>query len=166
MTSSVRLAEFIDQAKADFHHARTGLVRALLTTPDDRLGWSPSATARTPLEIGAHAAIAIEAMLGNLDDRPFPQPTTAAADAWFREAERAYATRDLVVQLLERNGASYEAWLDRLDEDRLATDIVLPFGMGSCPRRVAIGFMPLHLIWHTAQIDYVQTIYGDRETHL
>ncbi|HRI42770.1 MAG TPA: DinB family protein [Fimbriimonadaceae bacterium] len=165
MTESPDVASFVRQAKAEFRQAQAGLLRALRSTAEDRLGWSPSPSARSPIEIGAHAAIAVEAMLGNLDDSPFPLPAPADADAWFREEERRYATLELVAQLLETNGAAYENWLDALDEPRLSADIALPFGMGSCPRRVAIGFMPMHLNWHTAQIEYIQTIYGDRDTH-
>jgi hypothetical protein len=157
---------FIAQAKAEFDWARHGLIRAIETTPEDRLRWSPSETARSPLEVAAHAAIAVGSMLGNLKGDTFAIPTTDEADLWFREEERQCETPSQVVELLERNSRDYFEWLDALSQEVLESDIALPFGMGRAPMPAAISFMPLHIHWHAAQIQYIQTIYGDRQTHL
>ena len=94
----------IEQAKADFLQAQLGLIRALDKTPPERLKWSPSDTARSPLEIAAHAALAVGSMLGNLTGDTFAIPTTAEADVFFREAEKALDSRDKVAECLEFNG--------------------------------------------------------------
>ena len=48
--------EIIEHAKTDFLQAKERLCQALAATPDDRLNWAPSATARTPIQQTAHAA--------------------------------------------------------------------------------------------------------------
>jgi hypothetical protein len=158
---------FIAQAKSEFEQAKQGLLLALDTTAEERLDWKPSETARSPVEVAAHAAIAIESMLGNLRGDTFALATPQEADRYFLEKEKG-ARRGWVVEVLERNSEMYYLWLDYLPEssDLDWGDVEMPFGMGWVPMRTAIGFMAAHLNWHTAQIQYIQTIYGDRETHL
>lgn len=160
------MQETVDRAKAEFTQARGGLEHALANTPDDRIHWAPSDTARSPLRIAAHAAMAVGAMLGNLNGDTFAIPTTEAAERYFREAEKAYGTREEVAELLAKHSDAYFEWLDALTPERLAAEMTLPFGMGSVPTSVGIAVMPQHLAWHTAQINYVQTIYGDHDWHL
>lgn len=160
------LQERIEQAKAEFTHARHRLVKTLETTPDDRLNWSPSPTSRTPIQIAAHGAAAVGNMLGNMDGRTFAVPTTAEADRGFREWEQQFTDRDQVIELLDKNTAEYFAWLDGLTEERMAQPMVLPFGFGSMPVLAGIPFMALHLMTHVAQMEYIQTIYGDHDWHL
>ncbi len=53
------MEDVISKTKADFVRAKEDLARAFATTPEDRINWSPSPTARTPVQIVAHAAEAI-----------------------------------------------------------------------------------------------------------
>ena len=41
--------EVIEEAKAEYLQAKERLIKALATTPDDRINWSPSPTSRTPI---------------------------------------------------------------------------------------------------------------------
>lgn len=153
----------IEQAKADFLQAQQGLIRALDKTPPERQKWSPSDTARSPLEVAAHAAFAVGSMLDNLTGDTFAIPTTAEADVYFREAEQTLDSRDKVVECLERNGQAYLEWLDTVTPEILAAQMKVPFGFGEVPMTAGISFMAAHLNWHAAQIHYIQTIYGDRD---
>jgi hypothetical protein len=156
----------IQKAKADFLDGKGRLMHALATTPDDRLNWSPSPTARTPIQQVAHAAIAIRNLHNTLDGRTFTADSVAAADAAFREEERAFNSREEVMNLLEETSGAYEAWLDRLTPDRLDTMVTLPFGMGQLPMRECLDFPPMHTMVHAGQIQYIQTIYGDQDWHM
>lgn len=160
------MREVIDQAKAEFLQAKGGLLHALETTPDDRINWSPSETARSPLHIAAHAAIGGRAMLGNLKGDTFAIPTTEEAHRHFRATEMEYSSRDQVERLWESLVQDYFTWLDQLTPERLESMMALPFGLGSMPTSMGIAVMPMHINWHTAQIHYVQTIYGDYDSHL
>lgn len=44
------MEDTISQAKAEFVRAKDQVIRALATTPDDRIHWSPAPTARTPIQ--------------------------------------------------------------------------------------------------------------------
>lgn len=158
--------EFIVDARNSFIAAKQGLMHALATTAVDRLDWSPSSTSRSPLRIAAHAALAVEYMLGNMTGDTFTITNTADADQYFLESERRLETIAQVEAELNANSDAYISWLGGLDPDALDALAPMPFGMGEVPMRLAISFMPAHLQWHTAQIFYIQTIYGDRDWHL
>lgn len=156
----------IDEFKAEFTQAVGGLKHALATTPDDRLSWAPSSTARSPLQVAAHVAISVRDMLGNLTGNTFPIESTEEAERYHRHRESHLKSRDEVLGLLDEATSAYFAWLDQLTEDQLDTLMLLPFNMGQMPVRMGISMMPFHVYWHTAQINYIQTIYGDHDWHL
>lgn len=156
----------IQSAKGDFLQAKAGLLHALSTTPDERLNWSPSPTARSPLHQVVHAAESIRNIHGFLDGRTFDVPTPEEADQGFREFERSFSRRDEAVGLFESRADAFVAWLDALGAERLGSLVTTPFGMGAVPTEVAITFPALHTRWHQAQIDYIQTIYGDLDWHM
>jgi hypothetical protein len=158
--------ETIDSAKGNFLYAKSQLVRALNTTPDDRINWSPAPSARTPIEIAAHAAEGVKNIHGTLDGRTFAVPTPEEADRGFRAWEAQFKTREKVLDLLERNSEAFVGWLDGLTPERLETMVTMPFGMGQVPLSMAITFVARHTQYHVAQMDYVQTLYGDRDWHM
>jgi len=155
-------ADTVAKTKDEFLRAKAQLIRALEKTPDDRINWSPSETARSPLHVVAHAACAIEFIHQMMMGKPFEIATTAEADEYFLKAERPYTTREEALSLLETKSDAFVTWLDSATTDDLAGMAQLPFGMGAVPVSLGITFPAMHTQGHTAQIDYIQTIYGDR----
>jgi hypothetical protein len=160
------MEDTISKVKADFVRAKVQLVNALATTPDDRINWSPSPTSRTPVQIVAHCAEALKNIHAFSDGHPLAFENTTDADRHFREGEQGIITREQAIGLLERYSAAFIAWLDKLTPDRLTDMVELPFGLGSAPRAVAITFAADHTRGHVPQIEYIQTIYGDRDWHM
>lgn len=160
------MSDTIQRAKAEFLQAKAGLLHAFSNTPDDRLNWSPSPTSRTPIHQVVHAAHSIGHIHGFLDGRPFTVPTPAEADLGFREAERNFTERAQALELFEANSNAFTAFLDSLPEERLQQMVTTPFGMGDVPTEIAITFPAAHTRWHHAQLDYIQTIYGDVDWHM
>ena len=159
------MEDIISQTKAEFVRAKERMAHALATTPDDRINWSPSPTARTPIQEVAHGAGAISGILGMLNGKPFPYSSVAEFDTALRAAEGEFTTREQVLSLLEQNSADYLAWLDALTPERLASTVQSPFGP-TPSMAVAITFPTYHLQNHIAQMDYIQTIYGDHDWHM
>lgn len=156
----------INQAKDEFLQVKERLTVIFAETPEDRVNWSPSETARTPAHIVAHAAGAIQNLHGMMQGHAFGLGTSAEADAGFREWEQQFTTREQVTELLEDISSSYVAFLDSLTPESLETLIPLPFGMGQAPLGIALAFPPMHTRGHIAQIEYIQTIYGDYDWHM
>jgi hypothetical protein len=159
------MTDIISQAKAHFTVATEQIAHALATTPDERIHWSPSPTARTPLQQVAHAGMAIPGIQGMLEGKPFPYSSVSELDAVSRKAEKEFATREQVLSLLQQSKTEYLAWLDSVTPEMLSATLQLPFGT-SMPMEVGIMIPSQHTLFHAAQINYIQTIYGDHDWHL
>ena len=151
-------------AKAEFLRAKDRVVKAIDTTAEDRLCWSPSPTARTPLEVAAHCAIMLPLMMAWLQGKPHPFGDMEAMDTKARQDEAAFTTREQVMSALDTHCAAYTNWLESLTPEQLETPV--GFGEMSFPLTDAITFAADHFRGHASQIDYIQTIYGDRDFHM
>ena len=158
------MEDTISQAKAEFLRAKDRLAHALATTPDDKISWSPSATARTPIQIFGHAAASPHFIMGMLIGKPFPFAGFAELDAAMREEEKSFTDRKQVLDILDKTSAEYLAWLDTLTPEQIGSTVSMPFGQ--IPMAVGITLAADHIRSHTAQINYLQTIYGDHDWHL
>jgi hypothetical protein len=156
----------IENAKQDFLQAKGALMNAFAHTPDDRLNWSPSPTARTPIQLAAHAASGFTMIHKQIAGTPFHIKDPKEADIHFREWERQFSTREQVNQLIEDNSAEYVTWLDSLTPESLEGNWILPFGLGEMPKAMSLGIVPMHTRTHVAQIEYIQTILGDHDWHM
>ncbi|MHB8635781.1 MAG: DinB family protein [Fimbriimonadaceae bacterium] len=153
----------VDAAKAEFTRSMERLIKAYASTPDDKINWSPSATSRTPTELVAHGGMSISGMQGWLAGQPFPFESMTALDDYCRTEEKKFTTRASALAPLEENGAKFLTFLDSLSQETLASTFETQ--MGAFPMMSAITFPADHLRSHAAQLDYIQTIYGDREMH-
>ena len=157
------MENLIESVIADLTQAKDQLIRVLDNTPDDRINWSPAPTARTPIQIVAHCGFSLGFMSDMFDGTPYPAPTMAEADAEFWEIEREFTTRAKVLDHLESNYSKVVATLRNLDKNNPDKLVKLPFGMGEAPMHYMLVFPALHTRTHTAQLEYLQTIYGDRK---
>ena len=152
----------LEKAKNDLLQANARLEQALHRTPDDRLNWSPAPTARSIVQIVAHCAYAMGGMKDLLQGIPDEVKTAAEADTKFWDKEQSCTTREHARELLKSYTDDYIAYLDSLSLEDLAEMVALPFGYGMAPRSVVLTFAPTHTMGHVSQINYIQTIYGDR----
>lgn len=153
-----------EAAIAEFNRAVDRLKKGLETTPDDRINWSPSESARTPIDVVAHCAMSINGIQGWLEGKPFPYKDLPDLDRHSREEEAKFTSRDAVLNVLEENGKNYTNWMCGLSEEQLGGQFETGFGV--FPMSDAITFVADHLRGHAAQLEYIQTIYGDRGFHM
>jgi hypothetical protein len=155
--------QVVAHAIQDFNQAAEQLVRVFKNTPEDRVAWSPSATARTPIQLVAHSAFSIGFIGEMLLGTPYPAKTMTEADAQFLEMEKGISTAEAALELLQARCEGHISLLESLTESRLEESVVAPFGLGSVPMRLAITFPAAHTRGHTSQLEYLQTIYGNRQ---
>lgn len=124
-----------------------------------------SSTSRTPIQLVAHSALAVTGIQGVLAGKPFPYANGAELDTASRIAEKEFTTREQALGLLEQTSGEYLAWLDALTPERLASAVDFPFAP-AVPMAVGITFPAYHTSGHVAQMDYIQTIYGDYDWHM
>ena len=158
------MEDIISQAKAEFTRAKDRLAKDLATTPDDRINWSPSPSARTPIQQVAHVALSIPGIQRMLTGHMVDMSSIATLDAQWRAAEKAFTTREEVLTLLDKNSADYLAWLDTLTPEQIGSTLNLP--MGAWPMAQAMTWVADHIRCHSSQIEYIQTIYGDFDWHM
>lgn len=153
----------VEQAKSELRRCNARLKTLLETTPDDKLNWRPSSSSRTPIEIVGHTASSIEGIQKMLMGNPFPFASTAELDAFCLEQEKTFTSREQVLELLDAKTAVFIEWLDSLTPEQLATKVRSPFGEQEVA--AAAIFPAMHALGHCSQLEYIQTIYGDRDWH-
>lgn len=153
------MENIIDDVKAEFSRAKGRIAKDLTNTPDDKINWAPTESARTPIQLVAHAAMGTMGIAGLLSGKPFPYSSMQEMDAASRIAEKEFTTREHALGFLEKTSTEYFAWLDTLTPEQIASTVTLPFG--PIPMAAAITFPADHLRCHAAQLEYVQTTYGD-----
>lgn len=153
----------VENTKAEFQATKARLLRTFDATPDDRLNWSPSESARTPVELVAHCVNSLNWLHTSFAGDPKPKLTTAEFDAMHMANDKKFNSREQVVAFLESESAAYLSWLDALTEEQLASTWESPFG--AVPMTLAITLPAKHADGHVSQLEYLQTIYGDRIWH-
>lgn len=156
--------QVIEEAVAEFNRAKDRLLKDLATTPDDRLRWSPAPTARTPLMQVAHAGMSIDGILDLLNGKEFDFEKMPEMDAQWRAAEAKVETRQEAIDILERASERYIAWMRALSPEKVLGTMQMPFGV--FPMAQVVTWLADHVRNHCAQLEYIQTAYGDLTWHM
>ncbi|MCC6686790.1 MAG: DinB family protein [Fimbriimonadaceae bacterium] len=152
----------VESALAELEQADGRLRRAFEKTPDDRLLWSPGGTARTAISLVAHCAYSLGFIAELFHGKPYPAPTTEQADAEHLARENAFSTRAEALALWDAKLAEHRQALTSLTEEQIASTVVLPFNLGQAPLSMILNVGSRHTHDHMAQLDYLQTTWGDR----
>lgn len=158
------LESLINQCKESALEAQARILRTFAHVPDEKLIWSPSEKSKSALQIVAHCAMGNHAFATILRGEELPMmggPEETMAE--LRRQEQSVATRDQAIQMLEENTQSVLAALDGVKPEQLSTHPNSPFG----PMPFVFWMMlpGMHVGNHAAQIDYIQTIWGDLTVH-
>lgn len=154
----------IAQSKKETETAKATLLKTFEFVPEDKLNWSPSSTARTPLQIVAHCGAANGAFAALLRGEPLPlSADPEEATLQIRNAGMDITTREGAVQLVEDSTAAVLQALDQVTEEKLGTSPESPFG--AIPYPFWMHVPGDHMRGHAHQIDYIETIWGDYEDH-
>jgi uncharacterized damage-inducible protein DinB len=155
----------IETAKMDLTWTKTRMMELLAATPEDKLNFKPSPTGRSIIEIVAHAAHALENIAMQLGGTAFPIPNSNEANEVFKKHDAAFKTREAVRAYLQEKFDHYISVIERFTEEDLTRMAPLPFGLGEAPIGYYMTMGNAHTLGHVAQIEYVQTIYGDKDWH-
>ena len=161
---SLELPELVARTKEDTERAKAQLLRTFEFVLDEKLLWSPAPSARTAVQIVSHCGMANFAFATALRGEEFElsaDPTEAAVQ--IRLAGREIATREEAVKLVEDSTAEVLEALDNVSEAMLETEPLSPFG--PFPFTFWMSLPSDHMTAHVSQIDYLQTIWGDLESH-
>ncbi len=154
----------IEQSQRFLEEGTNFFLSTFQAVPDDKLNYSPSATAKTPLRLAAHLSVANSAFAGLLRGEPAPDIPLPEMIQWMDQQERQITTRDEAVQALETSKTEVCSAIANLTPEAIASTIKTPFG--EMPATFLMQLCGLHPACHASQIDYIQTIYGDMEMHM
>ncbi len=141
---------------------RAGLERTVAAVPEGKLSWKPLDNGRSVLDLlgdAAQAPALCSAMLSGTGEYG-PEVFKRMAQ------ERAAWTRDEALQQLKANTAQLIEAINGLPEEKLDEPTTLPIGGGmTLPLGVWLLMAYRSFMSRTAQINYIQTLYGDFDSH-
>ncbi len=127
---------------------------------EEKRNVSPGGIARSPIYMVAECA-AVNGMLGDfLAGREVAIPAAEEREAFYR----SFTTAEKAMALLEKNTTSVMEAVAHLSEEALAEVIPTPFGREMSRFDFAELIMG-HMNYHIGQLNYIQTLYGDAESH-
>ena len=158
------LKRTIAESKRAVEATRDNLLKTFTFVPDEKLEWSPSASARSPLWIVAHCGATNHAFATFLrgETMPFPEDPAELTMA-IRNGGKDVRTREEAVRSIERSTDEVLAALDTVTEERMGSTSQTPFG--PLPFTIWIQAATTHMNDHARQLDYIETIWGDLNDH-
>lgn len=145
-------------------NGRDGLLRTAQAVPDDKLNWKPLDNGRTVLDLLGDAAQTPLFVIGLIEQKANFQINREM----FQQAAQARAgwTREDTIEHLNRNTEQMIAAIRALPDEELSEPIHLPMG-GGMTMPLAGWIMMAYRTFTSrfAQINYIQTLYGDFESH-
>ncbi|RYG31436.1 DinB family protein [bacterium] len=161
----MNLSEQIAQLKKSTEESKADLLKTFEFVPDEKLTWSPTESARSPIWIVAHCGGANAAFAAILRGEPLPMPEDPVeASAMIRNTGRDVQSREEAVKSVEESTAALIAALDGVTEEM--TNSMTPTPFGPMPFRMWMEVPAPHMSGHARQIDYIQTIWGDLQDHM
>ncbi|WP_348221011.1 DinB family protein [Capsulimonas sp.] len=131
--------------------------------PADKLTWRPTPTAKSALDIAAHCAGYSGAFASIISAGKFPSRVEDFLDP-IQAAIESITTLEQAETILRKGIADTIAALDTVTPEQVGAMIEAP-ALGSTPFNFFLTLPARHLENHGAQIDYLQTCWGDLEVH-
>lgn len=130
--------------------------------PADKQVWRPLDAGRSALELVQECAVINGFFASILRDQAVPDMQWDA----YKAACAALDTADKATEALTANADQLVAAIEAFPEDRLEASVTLPFHEGMVMTFAQIMFAAYwNMTYHTGQIAYIQTLYGDNEMH-
>jgi len=157
------MEDFIAMCKERATNAMDRFLHDLSFVPADKLSWSPTPTAKSALDIAAHCAGYSGGFAAIISAGKFPYSRDEFRGK-VHSAIESIATLEQAETMLRKGIADTIAALDTVKPAQVGATIDAPHG--KVPFKFFLTLPALHLETHGAQIDYLQTCWGDLEVHL
>ncbi len=155
----------ITSCKESAVQAMEYFLRNFSYVPDDKLTWTPTPTAKSAIRIAAHTALYAGIFARMIRDGKLPEMDNL--EEWLAQrnaAEVAITSRTEIESIFRKGTDEVIAALDSVTPEAIETK--LDSGLGwSMPMTFLMNLPGMHTNGHTAQIDFLQTCWGDQEVH-
>ena len=153
-----------ERAKQDAQMCLGRLLKTFSFVPDDKLTWAPEPTCKSALQIVAHCAVANGMFTTIISTGGFPDGPIEELFAAGAAAEAAITTRGAAIAAVEASVAEVVAAIESVPAEKVDADVVTPFM--TAPMAFFMNIPGRHLDNHAAQIDFLQTCWGDMDWHM
>jgi hypothetical protein len=146
--------------------ASASMARTANAMPPEKVTWQPLEMGRTTLDQIQECGAINHFGAKVLQTREAP-PFDEAARERFARLKADHDTLEKALKLLDNGTEALVAAIEAFPEEDLDAMITLPFG----PEGMTMSFAELMLmsywnvVYHQGQINYIQTLYGDKEMH-
>jgi hypothetical protein len=142
---------------------RDGLITAAQAVPEDKLDWKPLDNGRTVLDLLGECAQTPDFLLQLLREGKI----NASLEGFAQMAqERAGWTREYSLQRLREKTAEALNAIREIPEEKFDDPLQLPlYNNATLPFGVWVLMLYRTFAARTAQINYIQTLYGDFDFH-
>ncbi len=157
------MSEYINQQTARFSAAAEDLRKTGDGTPQDKVMWAPSESARSTAQILAHCAMANHGFAAFIRGEQILPMDAEEAMKIIHQAGRDVESGEAALEALAKSLEDFQATIATVDENALDEMKDSPFG--PLPLRFFVEYPAQHMNDHARQIDYIQTIWGDWNNH-
>ena len=157
------MEDVISICKEQATQAMNWFLRSLSHVPAEKLTWSPAPTSRSALQIAAHCAGFSRGFASIIRAGKFP-PSVEEFLGPIQATIESITTVEQAETVLREGIAETCAALDNVRPEQIGAMIESP--QGQTPFKFFLTIPAIHLYGHGAQIDYLQTCWGDQEVHL
>lgn len=145
-----------------FDSAMETTIKSIESTPIDKLNWKPSDTAKSVLQIAAHIGSANGWFCQVMKDGKTKYVNPAEEFSGSAQFESQFDTKEKVIQLLSDTSEQLKSMINGFSESDMANKQISFFG-NQRPLYRFIFIPEGHTSDHAAQMNYLQTIWGDLE---
>ncbi len=145
--------------------ALDGLFRTARHIPDDKYAWIPQGEARTAQSQINECALSPLFFLTLLQGKTVDL-SDEAVQRRRQQLEESLTTLDAAEAFAQEHYPKLFALMEAIPDAQLDEPRTLPFRGGMTVTTTDMLFLPLqNIIYHTGQINYLQTMLGDTEMH-
>jgi hypothetical protein len=141
------------------------IFRAARAVPADKVEWRPLGEGRSVLDILQECAQSPQWITGLVLNKKFPDVSPEEM-AKGREARKQWKTIDDCENASRENCSALYAAIREVPESEFGLIVHLPFGGGiDLPLMAVMGLHYWNTVYHSGQVNYIQTLYGDKDMH-
>jgi hypothetical protein len=143
---------------------RANITNTYSAVPEDKLTWRPLDNGRSALDLFGEAGQTCAMIARLVESRGEDKPTRESFQA-MRE-ERANWTHEQALAAMESGADALFAVLNNVTDEELAQPVTMTIGGGMTMPLAGWAMMAYRtFISRFAQINYIQTLYGDFDSH-
>jgi hypothetical protein len=141
-------------------HSADGLVRNLNAMPADKLNWKPLDAGRSALQMAVECGVISHSAAKTLNTRQDPVMDMDE----YQRIQTDTDTAEKAAALLSQGTDAVIAAIEAFPAEHIDGKVKMPWG-----QEITFGDLMKLIHWnnvyHTGQIAYIQTLYGDKEMH-